>query len=220
MFGKEHDLPRLQQWFGDPGLVYRWSGIDMAPEPWSAAIAEVKAKVEKYSGVQFNTVLLNRYRDGSDTVAWHADDEEGLGTRPTIGSVSLGAERDFLLRHNERTDFNNVTIPLPHGSLLIMAGPTQAHWKHCIPRRKRVDGERINLTFRQMQPLKRLNSSDAGPIVDHPWHNDGTGPLCADLIGEGDDCRPCLQPRSAHARVFGYQEYVAWDKAGRRRFVP
>jgi alkylated DNA repair dioxygenase AlkB len=150
IYGKEHPLPRLQQWFGDPGLDYTWSGIHMSPEPWPELLREAKRKVEEVARVQFNTVLLNLYRSGQDTVSWHADDEKDLGPTPTIASMSLGAERDFVLRHNEPTDLDSVTIALPHGSLLLMAGSTQSAWKHALPRRKTVAGERINLTFRRV----------------------------------------------------------------------
>src|SRR5690606_7136118 len=98
MFGKEHDLPRLQQWYGDPGHVYVWSGIKMAPLPWTPELEEVRDGVQRATGRKFNSVLLNYYRDGEDTVSWHADDEPGLGLTPFIASLSVGAERDFLLR--------------------------------------------------------------------------------------------------------------------------
>lgn len=151
-FGKEHKLPRLQQWHGDEGLTYTWSGIKMSPEPWSPLLLKIKEQVEKASGAKFNTVLLNLYRDGNDTVSWHTDDEAELGPQPVIASLSLGAERDFLLKHNNCEDLGNIKVLLPHGSLLIMAGSTQSCWKHALPRRQRVTGERINLTFRHMFP--------------------------------------------------------------------
>jgi alkylated DNA repair dioxygenase AlkB len=151
IYGKEHPLPRLQQWFGDPGLDYTWSGIHMAPEPWPDVLLDAKRKVEAAAGgMQFNTVLLNLYRSGDDTVSWHADNEKDLGQSPTIASMSLGVERDFVLRHNDPTDLESVTIPLPHGSLLLMSGSTQSNWKHALPRRKGTVGERINLTFRHV----------------------------------------------------------------------
>jgi alkylated DNA repair dioxygenase AlkB len=150
MYGKSFDLPRLQQWFGDPGLSYVWSGIVMHPLPWTPTLLEIKSAVEDQAGETFNTVLLNRYRNGNDTVAWHADDEKDLGEEPTIASVTLGAERDFQLRHNTRADVEDRTIRLTHGSMLVMGGRTQHFWKHQVPRRKRVDGERINLTFRRI----------------------------------------------------------------------
>jgi alkylated DNA repair dioxygenase AlkB len=155
IYGKEHLLPRLQQWFGDAGLDYTWSGIHMTPEPWSEILIPTRRRVEQVAGSSFNTVLVNRYRNGQDTVSWHADDERDLGPAPIIASVSLGVERDFTLRHNKRIDLDTVTIPLPHGSLLLMGGSTQSNWQHALPRRKSVKEERINLTFRNVLRAKR-----------------------------------------------------------------
>lgn len=149
-YGKTHTLPRLQQWYGDPGLTYAWSGIRMMPEPWSATLLEAKRKVEEMAEAKFNTVLLNLYRNGEDIVAWHADDEKDLVPNAAIASVSLGAERDFVLRHRTRKDVKDVAIPMTHGSLLLMAGTTQQAWLHSLPRRKGVKEPRINLTFRSV----------------------------------------------------------------------
>lgn len=150
IYGKEHLLPRLQQWFGDAGLNYTWSGIRMAPLPWIPVLSEIRRRAEDAAREQFNTVLLNLYRTGDDTVSWHSDDERALGPTPIIASVSLGAERDFVLRHRHRDDVEEVKIALPNGSLLLMQGKTQAMWKHALPRRRGVTAERINLTFRRV----------------------------------------------------------------------
>src|SRR5690606_1112217 len=91
-YGKQHPVPRLQQWFGDAGLTYTWSGISMVPLPWSPLLQTIRARVEKAAGSTFNTVLANRYRNGSDAVAWHSDNEKELGPAPVIGSVSFGAD--------------------------------------------------------------------------------------------------------------------------------
>ena len=149
IWGKTHKLPRLQQWFGDPGNTYTWSGIKMGPTPWLPALERLRNKVEAACGAQFNTVLANLYRDGQDTVGWHADNEADLGPDPVIASVSLGAERDFILRHSSLEEHQNEKVLLPHGSLLLMTDGSQANWKHALPRRKRVVSPRINLTFRQ-----------------------------------------------------------------------
>lgn len=148
LWGREHLVPRLHQWFGDVGLAYAWSGIEMQPLPWIAPLCALRERLRMETGAGFNTVLVNYYRDGADSVGWHADDEPELGLAPVIASVSLGAERDFQLRHRTRKDLPVTTIKLPHGSLLLMSGSTQQHWKHQLPRRKRVSSGRINLTFR------------------------------------------------------------------------
>ena len=149
LYGKTHDVPRLNAWYGDPGRVYTWSGIRMEPTPWEGAVAQIKERVEQTVGQTFNSALLNLYRDGRDSVAWHADDEPELGPDPIIASVSLGATRTFRLRHRDG-EHDPVNLDLEGGSLLFMGGRTQRCWQHCIPRRKRVDGPRINLTFRRM----------------------------------------------------------------------
>ncbi|MCA9660769.1 MAG: alpha-ketoglutarate-dependent dioxygenase AlkB [Myxococcales bacterium] len=148
VFGRRHAVPRLHQWYGEPGLVYRWSGIAMTPEPWTPAVAALRRRLEASVGVRFNSALINLYRDGRDCVGWHADDEAELGPRPRIASVSLGAGRDFVLRHRERRDLGTTKIHLTHGSLLVMGGATQEAWVHALPRRLRVREARINLTFR------------------------------------------------------------------------
>ena len=151
MWGKVHDVPRLQQWFADDGMAYTWSGIRMEPEPWIAPLERLRARLHEALGLRFNTALANLYRDGNDTVGWHADDEPELGEAPVIASVSLGATRDFVLRHRTRPELVQ-SISLAHGSLLVMEGETQMHWRHCVPRRKRVSTPRINLTFRHVTP--------------------------------------------------------------------
>jgi alkylated DNA repair dioxygenase AlkB len=148
-YGKESLVPRLEAWYGDPGKSYAYSGIQMNPKPWTKELVEIKEAIEKEAGVPFNSVLINYYRDGKDRVAWHSDDEKELGQNPIIGSVSLGAERKFKLRHKKYKENGLKTeIMLQHGSFLLMKGPTQHHWMHEIPRTAKPIGPRINLTFR------------------------------------------------------------------------
>ena len=97
-------------------------------------------------------MLLNWYRNGEDHLHWHADDEAELGHNPCIASLNFGEARDFLLKR--RDDGNKLCIPLSHGSLLVMRGGLQHHWLHAVPKRKRVQGSRFNLTFRVIHPLK------------------------------------------------------------------
>ena len=157
VYGKQHPQPRLTQWFGPPGLDYAYSGVKMAPVAWPDWLIPTRARVEACSGAAFNTALANLYRDGSDAMGWHADDEPELGRDPVIASLSLGVTRDFRLKHRHRADVPPVTLPLHHGDLLIMAGPTQHHWLHSLPRRRRVTQPRVNLTFRALHhsPTRR-----------------------------------------------------------------
>jgi len=118
-------------------------------------ILELKTQVESVCNAPFNSVLLNLYRDGFDSMGWHSDDEPELGERPVIASLSLGATRRFRLRHRRRKDLEPVVIDLENGSLLIMEGDTQRFWKHQISKSKRVSEPRVNLTFRNIwrEPL-------------------------------------------------------------------
>jgi alkylated DNA repair dioxygenase AlkB len=100
--------------------------------------------------VDFNSVLANLYRDGRDSMGWHSDDEPELGSQPAIGSLSLGATRRFVLKHRNDPS-RKLVLELPHGSLLVMRGATQANYRHALPRTSRPVGPRINLTFRQIQ---------------------------------------------------------------------
>jgi len=149
IFGQRRRVPRLVAWHGDAGASYRYSGTDHDPEPWTPALARVRARVHELSGTEFNAVLLNLYRDGRDGMGWHADDEPELGRNPVIASVSLGVPRRFCLRHRRRKDLK-LDLELPQGSLLVMAGPLQHHWAHALPKTRRPVGERINLTFRRV----------------------------------------------------------------------
>lgn len=143
-------LPRLTAWQGEPDAIYIYSGIRNLPAPWTPAVAELKSAAEAASDARFNSVLLNRYRHGLDSMGWHADHEPELGVEPVIASVSLGVARRFDLRHNQ----TGVTqsFQLKGGSLLVMRGRTQAEWRHRVPREPRVMGERVNLTFRWVSP--------------------------------------------------------------------
>ena len=153
--GREVASPRLSAWYGDPDAHYSYSGLSLEPRPWLPIILELKTRVEAACNAPFNSVLLNLYRDGADSMGWHSDDEPELGERPVIASVSLGATRRFRLRHRRRKELEPVAIDLENGSLLIMEGDTQRFWKHQISKSKRVAEPRVNLTFRNIwrEPL-------------------------------------------------------------------
>lgn len=146
MYGKEIPFPRLTAWYGDNDKPYSFSGITLQPHPWSPGLAKIKADIEPKAGVIFNSVLLNRYRDGNDSISWHTDAEKELGKNPVIASVNFGAERKFQLKHKDTNE--RIEILLNHGSLLIMRGEIQHFWKHQIPKSKKITKERVNLTFR------------------------------------------------------------------------
>lgn len=143
--GRQVPLPRLTAWYGDEGAVYRWSGIVQQPLPWTYTLLAIKGRVEAETQAKFNSVLLNLYRGAQDSVSWHSDDEPGLG--PVIASVSFGAVRRFQFKHLANPKLR-LSIDLAHGSLLVMRGETQRHWKHRVPKASAPVKARINLTFR------------------------------------------------------------------------
>ncbi|CAK9008451.1 unnamed protein product, partial [Durusdinium trenchii] len=153
VFGKDYDEPRLTCYFGEK--AYKYSNRIIEPLPWSRSpvLQEIKALVENMTGESFNSVLCNRYRREILEFQLHSDNEQVYGPKPTIASVTLGAERDFDLREGG----SRITAPscqlrvrLAHGSLLVMSGATQECWQHSLPRRKALKDERINLTFRRI----------------------------------------------------------------------
>ena len=170
LYGRRHLLPRLTCWMADPGCGYRYSGLANVIEPWSPAAAALRQALQELTGWRFNSLLLNRYRDGRDAMGWHADDEPELDAAAPIASLSLGAPRDFRLRprpsprlardlaaavqasNGQQPDgFGDCTpfnLPLHDGDLLLMEPPTQLWWQHALPRRLRLQQERLNLTFR------------------------------------------------------------------------
>lgn len=152
VWGKNFAQPRLVAWYGDPGKRYTYSGIKLEPLPWTSALADIRIRVEDVVGAKFNSVLLNYYRDEHDSMGLHSDDEPELGMQPVIASLSLGAERIFIMKHKTRKEKKPVRIKLPSGSLLLMKGTTQQFWKHGIDKEARRVGPRVNLTFRQIVP--------------------------------------------------------------------
>ena len=146
--GKSIPIPRLQNWYGDPTTSYTYSRIKLQAVAFPPWMEILRRRVERQTGNCFNRTLVNYYRDGQDSVDWHADDEFELGPEPIIASVSLGQERAFLLRH--KTTKERLKINLPHGSLMMMGPGIQEHWHHSVAKDKNVVGPRINFTFRNM----------------------------------------------------------------------
>lgn len=155
VYGKLHPTPRLSCWMGEAHLNYGYSHTRMEAVPWSPTLLGIKEEIQTHTEASFNSVLINYYRDGQDSNGWHSDDEPELGKNPVIASVSLGAPRDFHLRHKNRSSMTKKSshkMTLENGSLLMMKGTTQHYWQHHIPKRAHAQG-RINLTFRTIKAL-------------------------------------------------------------------
>ncbi len=173
VYGNTHSIPRKQAWYGNEGAVMVYSGTSFKPLPWIAPLLEVKRKLEADVEESFNSVLANLYRNGEDTVGWHADDELELGSTPLIASLSLGATRVFRLKPKPNKQANKkaqvydgqtelpakpIELPLHSGDLLIMKGSLQKFWHHSVPREKGVSLPRINLTFRKIITPTQLSA--------------------------------------------------------------
>ncbi|MCD8408534.1 alpha-ketoglutarate-dependent dioxygenase AlkB [Tenacibaculum dicentrarchi] len=146
MYGKTIKFPRLTSWYGDNNKPYSFSGIKLEPNNWTEDLLKIKEKIEPKCNAIFNSVLLNLYRNGNDSISWHTDAEKELGQNPIIVSVNFGATRKFQLRHRETKE--KIELELKHGSLLIMKGELQHFWQHQVPKTKKIVDKRINLTFR------------------------------------------------------------------------
>jgi len=148
MFGRRIAIPRLQAFQGEPGIQYRYSGLTLSTTTWHPVLLKIKQQLEQLSDHRFNSVLLNYYRTGKDSMGWHSDDEPELGQNPTIASLSLGNDRRFLLRHRFNKSIPQQELLLNSGSVLIMAGSLQHNWQHSLPKTAKAMQGRISLTFR------------------------------------------------------------------------
>jgi alkylated DNA repair dioxygenase AlkB len=146
--GRGRPFPRLTAWYADAGLAYAYSEVTHRGAGWQPELLEIKQRVEQASAADFNSLLLNLYRDGRDSIGFHSDAEPELGINPVVASVSLGAVRRFILKHKKTGE--KLSFRLAHGSLLVMGGTCQHHWLHGVPKTEEMVGERINLTFRKI----------------------------------------------------------------------
>jgi alkylated DNA repair dioxygenase AlkB len=151
LYGRRLLQPRLVAWFGDAAAVYSYSGLTLEPLPWHPVLRDLRRRIEAVTGHRFNAVLANAYRDGRDSMGWHADKEKGLGPQAVVASLSLGASRRFLLRPVRRRpgdQAGSFELNLESGSLLLMKAGCQQRYQHAVPRTRRETGLRINLTYR------------------------------------------------------------------------
>lgn len=148
IFGKRIVTAREVAWYADAGISYRYSGTTKEALAWTPDLLFLKSLAERLTGHTYNSCLLNHYHDGSEGMGWHSDDEKSIVRDSAIASLSLGAAREFRLKH-KRTD-QRVSIQLESGNLLLMTGATQRHWLHSLPKTQKVQTARINLTFRSV----------------------------------------------------------------------
>lgn len=150
LYGKTHNVPRLQSFYGDEGISYSYSGIRLKANPWTSDLEAIKSKIEEKTTYFFNACLCNLYRHGADYAAWHSDDEPELGRNPVIASASFGEQRKFVLKHKFDKGVEPIEINIPDRSLILMLGPLQHNWKHQLNKTAKKVDPRINLTFRKI----------------------------------------------------------------------
>jgi alkylated DNA repair dioxygenase AlkB len=143
MYDKIVPYPRLTAYYGGA------NGLQ-----WTPALLEIKDSIERVTEISFDRVLLNLYRNGKDSVAWHSDNLPADGKHHHIASVTFGDTRIFKVRHKSGRHIPAIDIPLTHGSLLLMGDTMQEHYEHQVPKTSRAVGPRINLTFRISESSK------------------------------------------------------------------
>ncbi len=140
--------PRLECLIGSKNANYEYNGIKLFAEPWTDELYDIASRIVEHTGYKFQYCIGNMYRDGDDSIGWHADNDSSMGLNPAIASLSLGQMRLFQIKSNQK-EAKIQQIWLEHGSLLIMHPGMQSTHVHRIPKvTKGWCGERINLTFR------------------------------------------------------------------------
>lgn len=152
LFGKKVWQPRLVAFYGDEKVSYKYSGQEMWAIPWTDDLLQIKNSLKNGLGLNFNSCLLNYYRDGKDSMGWHQDNEAVLGKNPLIASLTFGCERKFKLKHISDSELK-LDLVLKSKSVFVMSGETQHFYKHSIPKTNKEVGPRINLTFRTILPI-------------------------------------------------------------------
>ncbi|MAO46212.1 MAG: alpha-ketoglutarate-dependent dioxygenase AlkB [Crocinitomicaceae bacterium] len=150
IFGKKYKIPRLNEWYGSVNMNY--SNINFAAKPLTKTLNQVRKNIEKETSSHYNSVLMNLYRNGKDSMGWHSDDENIYNPKAPIASLSLGGSRLMKFKKKTKKGLGKKTLELRlnSGDLIIMKHPTQEMLKHSIPKSSTDIEERINLTFRSV----------------------------------------------------------------------
>lgn len=148
LFGKTVLQPRLSRFYADEGVSYTYSQQLFKGISWTEELHELKRKSEEIAQIEFNSALVNYYRNGQDSMGLHADNEPELGKNPVIASVNFGASRKMVFRKNGTKE--KLEVILHHGDLLVMSGALQHHWKHELPKQRTITEPRLNVTFRKI----------------------------------------------------------------------
>ncbi|RYV02419.1 2OG-Fe(II) oxygenase [Shewanella sp. OPT22] len=150
VYGKQHYIPREQVWYADEGCDMLYSKLLVPANPWPYYLNRLRHQLNTEFSQNCNGALVNRYRNGKDSMGWHSDDEPEISIGTDVISISLGASRGFVIKHKETGE--KESFLLKSGDLLIMHFPMQQEWLHSVPKRQQIETERLNLTFRTITP--------------------------------------------------------------------
>ena len=142
LFGRSCEMKRLQQVYGQDyifsGKLHKSKPI---PEIFTCLIDYFNKKYSR----NYNMILVNWYRNGNDTIGFHADNEKQIKPNTEIITISLGVERDFVIKNKKLKK----VINMEDNSFLTMGGKCQKELKHSVPPRKHITKERISITLRE-----------------------------------------------------------------------
>lgn len=153
VYAKTGPIPRLQCFISDYNIEYGYSNSKLVTEAWPDVLMAMRKRLESHLNQPFNSLLVNYYRDGNDTMGWHSDDEIELGSQPTIVCISLGAER--VLKLKEKSSNKITDLKLQSGSCLVMSGYSQRDYQHAVLKQTTLTHPRISLTFRYIKQTQR-----------------------------------------------------------------
>lgn len=144
-------INRKMAYVSDKEMDYTYANLKFPGVTWEGLeiLEEIKDKLTRETGVEFNSVLLNLYKDGSEEIKWHSDKEEIIGPNPVIACVNLGATRKFWFRSKEYGS-EKFYHEVSNGDLLIMGENCQKNYLHAILKEKEITETRISLTYRKV----------------------------------------------------------------------
>lgn len=159
--GKLVPSPRIIKLYGDPKQDLNYKGQNHRATQWLPSLLSLRSRLEKLTDQQFSSALINYYRNGNDYISFHKDKAQYVVYETTIASLSLGATREFILKHE--TTGQKTTVLLHHRALLLMRGKTNSLYFHAIKKDPKILEPRFNITFRlepHVSPLKRKHGTN------------------------------------------------------------
>ena len=147
VFNREATQHRCIGFFSDDSIGYYYSGQLAKSQPLENNMKQLLDIVNYKFSSNFNGILVNYYKDGSDYIGKHSDDEKNLGTNGVV-SISYGVSRKFRIR-NKKSGEKVKDITINNGDIIHMGGDFQKEFTHEIPIEKKVKESRYSFTFRK-----------------------------------------------------------------------